>query len=882
MLHSDEARIRTFRVVPSLPDALKPLLEIANNLWWTWIPDAIGLFCRLDPEAWSKYGHNPVKMLGYVSQERLEEATRDEAFLNEIYRVYSRLDQHCTSQSWYSTKHPEADPATIAYFSAEFGLTECLRIYAGGLGILAGDHLKSASELGVPLTGVGLCYQNGYFRQFLSADGWQQETYPDLDFANQPIDRVMDKEGNWLKVSVDMPFGTVHAGVWKAKVGRISLYLLDTNLQENPPDGRQITRNLYGGDVEMRIQQEIVLGIGGARALTAMGIMPSVCHINEGHAAFLALERIRMLIEKHDLSFDQALQQTAAANVFTTHTPVPAGIDRFHPTLVEHYFRDYVHGLKLDLPGLLALGRANPQDNNDFFSMAILAINTCWWRNGVSKLHGSVSRKMWRNLWPGVPEEEIPITHVTNGTHTRSWLSRPMYQLFDRYLGYRWQHDPADYAVWDRIDDIPDEEMWAVHCHGRQKLITWARRKIREQMHSQGAATDAIERAASALDPDAFTIGFARRFATYKRATLFLDDIPRLMRMLNDQNRPVQFLVAGKAHPADSAGKELIRKIIHFARDRSQGDRACRIVFLENYDMNVSRYLFSGCDLWLNTPKRGLEASGTSGMKAAMNGVINCSIHDGWWDEAFTPEVGFGIGRPEADIAQEDANSVDSASLYDLLEDHILPEFFDRDTYGVPHRWIQRMKACIKELAPFFNTNRMVQQYAEDLYVPAHLLGQDLESDNFEGAKSLADQINRYRQLWNQIKVEVVNSDTHHALSVRQPLSVEAIVQLGDLQPEEVAVQIYAGKVSANGDLIDGEAITMEHAESLNDGRHRFTGSITIEQSGRCGLSVRVIPNDPRLPTPMIPGLMTWERPFAVVHDHTDQTAPKESITASP
>lgn len=862
MLHAREARIRMYRVVPALPDALKPLMEIAKNLWWTWTPDAVALFCRLDPEAWAEHGHNPVRMLGFVSQERLEEAALDEAFLNEIYRVHSRLDQHCTCRTWFASKHAEVAGDTIAYFSAEFGLTECLRIYAGGLGVLAGDHLKSASELGIPLVGVGLLYQNGYFQQHLSPDGWQQESYPELDFANLPIDRVLTPDGEWLKVTIDMPFGQTYVGVWKVQVGRIPLYLLDTNVPENKPEAQAITRNLYGGDVETRIQQEIVLGIGGVRALTAMGIRPTICHINEGHAAFLSLERIRMAIEEHSISFREAIEYCGSSHVFTTHTPVPAGIDRFHPSLVEHYFRNYVGSLRLDMPGLLALGRENPMNQDDFFSMAILAINTCLWRNAVSALHGHVSRRMWRHIWPGVPEEEIPIGHVTNGTHTRSWVSRPMFSLFDRYLGYRWQHDPADHAVWERVEDIPDEELWAVRCQRRRTLITWARARIRTQMRLRGSSNEAIEQAAAALDPDAFTVGFARRFATYKRATLMLHDLERFMQLLNNPDRPVQFLIAGKAHPADSAGKELIRKLVHFAKSNGTGRTAGRVVFLENYDMNVARYLVTGCDMWLNTPQRGLEASGTSGMKAAMNGVINCSILDGWWDEAYRPEIGFSVGRRETYASDEEVDAVDSDSLYDLFENHILPEFYTRDQTDIPRRWIARIKNCIKTLAPVFNTNRMVQEYTNNLYMRALTLSKQLGADSLKGARGLAQQMERYRTLWHTVKIESVTTETKKPVAVRQPLPVEAIVYLGELSPDEVRVQAYTGTVSPLGDITDGSVIDLEYVDDQGNGRHKYFGSIKAQQSGQRGLSVRVIPHDERLPVAFIPGLITWDQPL--------------------
>ncbi len=865
MLRSDQAHIRPFRVIPSLPDALQPLLDIARNLWWTWHPEAIALFVRLDPEQWHRHGHNPVKLLGHVSQDRLEQAARDESYLHEIYRVYSQLDQHVTSHGWYANAHPDARDATIAYFSAEFGLTECFQIYSGGLGILAGDHLKSASELGVPLVAVGLLYQYGYFMQYLNADGWQQETYPDLDFANQPINRVRDQNGDWVKISVRLPERDVRVAVWKCQVGRVPLYLLDTNLPENRPDDRQITRNLYGGDVETRIQQEIVLGIGGIRALAAMGIEPTVCHINEGHAAFLTLERIRRRVESRGVSFNEALALESAGHVFTTHTPVPAGIDRFHSTLIHRYFGEYVQGLGLDLEGLQALGRENVFDRNEYFSMAVLAIRTSNCCNAVSKLHGEVARRMWHNVWPGVPEEEVPIVHVTNGVHSRSWLSRQMADLFNRYLGYRWQNDPADYTVWSRINDIPDEELWAVHNQRRSKLITWARSRVREQCEAYGRSMAETERAVAALDPNALTIGFARRFATYKRATLFLRDPARLLRMLGEAHRPVQFIIAGKAHPADSAGKEFIREIVQFSH--SGREHSARIVFIENYDANVARYLVTGCDLWLNTPRRGLEASGTSGMKAAVNGVVNCSILDGWWDEGFDSQAGFAIGRRERYSGDEQADAIESASLYDLLEGQIIPEFYERDQTGVPRRWVNRMKRCIQVLAPMFNTNRMVHEYTDLFYVNAHRRRQRLADADMAGARGLAAQVARYRRCWSSIRIESVLADTHRPLPVRTPLSVEAIVHLGELAPEEVCVQIYSGAVAASGDLINGTAQNMEHAAPLEGGRHRFRSEVVAQQSGRRGLAIRVIPRDERLHTPFIPGLITWDSQGATTSD---------------
>lgn len=878
MLNPEEAKIRPYRVIPLLPDELHPLLDIARNLWWTWNPDAVALFQRLDPERWRTQGHNPVKLLGHVSQQRLESAARDESFRNEIERVYSRLDQHISGHGWFANRHPDTRDATIAYFCAEFGLTECFQIYSGGLGILAGDHLKSASELGVPLVGIGLLYQHGYFNQNLNADGWQLETYPDLDFANQPIQRARDSKGDWIKINIEMPGRTVCTAVWKCQVGRVPLYLLDTNVPENKPADRQITRNLYGGDVEMRIQQEIILGIGGMRALDALDIHPTVCHINEGHAAFLSLERIRRLITDHHLSFNEALTQHSAGTIFTTHTPVPAGIDRFHPTLIDRYFGEFVHQLSLDLEGLKALGRENVSDKNEFFSMAVLAIRTSDYCNGVSRLHGEVSRKMWRQIWPGVPEEEVPIAHVTNGIHARSWLPSDVSALFDRYLGYRWQNDPADYAVWNRISEIPDEELWAVHTRRRARLVTWARQRIRKQCEAYGRSHDETETACGALDPEALTIGFARRFATYKRATLLLRDKQRLEKLLNDPDRPIQILIAGKSHPADSAGKELIREIVHFSQ---RPGRSGRVVFIENYDMDVARHLVTGCDVWLNTPCRGLEASGTSGMKAAVNGVINCSILDGWWDEGYSPDSGFAIGRRDNNLGpDEDIDAVESESLYNLLEEHIIPEFYNRDGFGVPHTWITRMKKCIQALGPVFNSNRMVHEYTDLFYVNAHKRTTSLRADEFAGTRALAADIEIYRHAWPSLKVESVLAETLRPVPVRTPLPIQAVVQLGSLSPDQISVQVYAGSVAAQGNIVDGMSLDMQHVEDLGNGRHRFTAQITAEQSGRRGFAVRIIPRHPSMVSPIVPGLITWDSAAGPPSTATPNEQPENAATA--
>jgi len=863
MVNPDVARIRSFKVVPSLPDPLEPLLAIANNVWWSWHPEAMDLFKRLDRNLWHKFNHNPVRMLGSCPQELLNEAARDEGYLTSMRRVLDTLRRHLDRTPWHTTLKDDTQTLSIAYFCAEFGLTECLPIYSGGLGCLAGDHLKSAAELGLPLVGVGLLYRHGYFQQYLNADGWQQEYYPDLDFSNLPISRVRDDDGRQVKVSVRLPDREVFIAVWKVRVGRIDLYLLDTNTPENHESDRGITGQLYGGDMEMRIKQEIVLGVGGVRALLACGIEPNIYHMNEGHSAFLALERIRRQIEIHDLSFNEARQLTAAGNIFTTHTPVPAGIDRFPPDMIQRYFKHKHDALHLDMEGLLALGRENVFDKNEFFSMAVLAIRTADWANGVSRLHGDVSRSMWHNLWPGVPEFEVPIDHVTNGVHARSWLSSDLIQLLDRYLGSQWQNNPADQTVWKSVNDLPDEELWRVHEHRRHELVLWARRNLRKQLTARGTNPAAARSVADGLNPNALTVGFARRFATYKRANLLLRDRERLLKMLGDQERPIQFIIAGKAHPADGGGKDLIREMVHFARE---SDASHKIVFIENYDINVARYLVQGCDVWLNTPRRGMEASGTSGMKAALNGVLNCSVLDGWWDEAYKTELGWAIGRGETYANLEMQDDIESQALYDLLEQHILPTFYDRDEHGYPRQWVARMKECIATLAPQFNTNRMVREYTEKLYLPAHHRTGLMSRNKMENAIALAHQKDRLRAAWEDIRFEDVQADTSKPLGVHNQLEITATVNLGQLNPDEVRIQIYLGLLSNDEQIAHGGTCDMKHVEDLGNGRHRFVGTAKPVTSGRHGFALRVVPGGENFRGITVPGLIHWDQVSQEAH----------------
>ncbi|MCK4602560.1 MAG: alpha-glucan family phosphorylase, partial [Phycisphaerae bacterium] len=608
--------LRSFTIEPSLPDQLSPLLEIAYNLWWSWHGDAQDLFRRLDSDGWDECYHNPVAMLGQIDQGRLNEMAGDEGFLAHMNRVHNELQYYINNRGWWAKTYGGNGEVQMAYFCAEYGISECMPIYSGGLGILAGDHIKSASELDIPLVGVGLLYQQGYFRQRLNADGWQLELFPRNDFPNMPVQLARNAEGEPVTINLEIGERMTKVQVWQVRVGRIKLYLLDANLSENSPEDRHITAQLYGGDQEMRIRQEILFGIGGVRILKAMGLSPKAYHMNEGHSAFLGLERIRLLMAEQGVSFDEARQAVAASNIFTTHTPVPAGNDAFEPWMLEKYFANYWQQLGLSREQFLALGRQDPANKEEPMSLTVLAMHLSGFRNGVSRLHGSVSRNLWANIWPGVPNNEVPITSITNGIHTRSWLSHDLASLYDRYLGPRWHENPADTTAWNAVDQIPDPELWRTHERRRERLVAFARRCMRGQLMKRGAGAAELADAEEVLDPEALTIGFARRFATYKRANIILADIERLAKLLNNPDRRVQIIFAGKAHPRDNPGKDLIRQIVHTAR-KEPFRRS--LVFLENYDMNVARYLVQGCDIWLNTPLRPMEASGTSGMKVAAN-----------------------------------------------------------------------------------------------------------------------------------------------------------------------------------------------------------------------------------------------------------------------
>ena len=847
--------IHRFTVIPSLPEELAPLQRIAYNLCWTWEPEAIELFKRLDPELWKSTRHNPVEILGILQQATLDGLKGDEGFMVHLAEVTAKVQEYLGSRTWYETAGAGRKEMQAAYFSMEFGLHESLPVYSGGLGILAGDHLKSASDLGIPLVGVGLLYRQGYFRQYLNIEGWQQEFYPENDFYNLPLHLERDDSGAPLAVEADLAGRRVKVHVWRVQVGRVPLYLLDSNLEENAPEDREITTRLYGGDQDMRIRQEIILGIGGIRALRLLGIEPNVCHMNEGHAAFLALERIRILMEERQLSFSEAREAVRAGNVFTTHTPVEAGIDHFPSELLEKYLGRYYRGLGLSREEFLGLGRHNPRNPHETFCMAVLALKLAGHANGVSQLHGDVSRRMWKDLWPELPEEHLPLTSITNGVHIRTWLSGEMTRLLVRYLGNRWLEDSTNHTLWRRIARIPDAELWRTHNRCRERLVDFARQRLKEQLTQVGASAKEIAVADEVLDPDCLTIGFARRFATYKRGTLLFRDVERLARILNDPSRPVQIIFAGKAHPADHQGKELIREIVQISH---QERFRHRIVFTEDYDMGVARHMVQGVDIWLNTPRRPMEASGTSGMKVAFNGGLNMSVLDGWWCEGYKGNNGWAIGRGEVYEDIEYQNEVEGRAIYDLLENEIVPLFYDRGADGIPRGWVAAMKASMQSLCPVFSTDRMVQEYTTRCYLPAFENWSRLAHDNLALATDLARWKEKIGRLWHQVRVEEVVAEGTEEVSVGDTIPVRAKVFLGDIPLDAVSVESYCGVLDSRGAIVGGELVPLAPAGEYAPGGYHYTGAIECRFCGRHGFLLRVMPKHPELGVVYEPGVLLW------------------------
>jgi len=848
-----KAKIK-YKVVPNIPKEIETLRRLAFNLCFSWKDEIQYLFQRIDPRLWEQCGHNPVLLLGLVSQERLNELSRDHNFLAQLEQVSQNFDRYISQPRIMAEDYYPQIPFQAAYFSAEFGLTECLPIYSGGMGILAGDTLKSASDLNVPLAGIGLLYQEGYFSQYLSADGWQLESYPMNDFAIMPVTLVRDTKGAPLTVSVDFQGQPVQILIWRIDVGRVPLYMLDTNTGSNPPEFRRTTAQLYGGDRENRLRQEIVLGIGGVRALKALGIEPTVIHINEGHSAFSALERINILRKEEGLSFDAAREVVLATTVFTTHTPVPAGNDLFDPGLLRMYFEEYAKELGINFRVLLGYGRLDPQNDSEAFCMSTLGLRLSAYTNAVSRLHRQISQSMWQKVWHHHPVEDVPIDYITNGIHVPTWISRGMAGLFDRYLGPDWAEDPDNEKVWEQAEWIPDPELWRTHERCRENLVGLVRTRLQEQLNKRGAPASEVQSASEVLTPEALTIGFARRFATYKRATLLFRDLDRLDRIVNNATYPVQIIIAGKAHPQDNEGKEYIKQIFHLAREERFRRR---IVFLEDYNMHVAQRLVSGCDLWLNTPRRPLEACGTSGMKAQANGSLNLSVLDGWWDEGYHRDFGWSIGHGEVYQDYGAQDSIESRDLYNLLEEEIIPLFYQRGQDDIPRGWVEKMRSGLRRLVPVFNSHRMVQEYVNRYYLPCSMRFQALSQDGFTDAKNLALWRQKIMTCWHEIAIREVSSPESLDVTAGRELEAQAKIELGSLTPDDVTVEAYYGSLDHDGDFSDREMIPLQ-AEGLADGLYTFSGKIPCRKTGRFGYTVRITPSKERLENRFAMGLVAW------------------------
>jgi phosphorylase/glycogen(starch) synthase len=855
---ANSPHFRSFTVITTLPKEIERLQDLAYNLWWSWHPDAQKLFNEIDPDEWEA-NNNPVRLLSRVSRDALKQKAADKAFISRYQRVIDDLDNYMRQPM---TRYGEAEVLDaenrVAYFSMELCLHESLPIYSGGLGVLAGDHLKSASDLNIPLVGVGLLYRQGYFEQQIDMEGNQIERRPLLDCAQLPISPVLDEEGNEIVIQVDMGRRLVYARAWQVQVGRVKLYLLDTDCDENSPPDRQITWQLYGGGRKTRIEQEFLLGFGGVRLLEDyLGIKPAVYHLNEGHCGFLLLERIHRFI-RNGFTFQEAREAVKSTSVFTSHTPVPAGNEAFEPDLVEHYFNDFAQTCDISWNQFLELGRAHPGDENQPFSMTVLALKLSSAANGVSRLHGAICRDMWQDVWTGILPDEVPIISITNGIHITSWLGRKMRRLLTQYLDIRWDENHNETYAWQRVDDIPDEMFWEQHLTQKRLLIEKVKKKIFTDYVRRGENPQLIRETIDGLNPEALTIGFARRFATYKRAGLLLKDLARLDELLRNEKRPVQFLLAGKAHSADTAGKALIKEIVSLTRsERFRG----KIVYLENYGMALGRLMTQGSDVWLNTPRRPHEASGTSGMKAVPNGVLNCSILDGWWDEAYTEEAGWAIDSGALYSNIEHQDEMDGIALFDLLENKIVPSYYTTNEDGVPVEWVKMMKQALMTIAPYFNTMRMVDEYYRQMYRPVAERGKRLAKNNWALVRELTAWKRRIHARFSTVFVEkvAIKGIKGDLLPSDTPLEVEMIVNPGRLSEKEIAAELVIGLQSGGEQARNLRIIPFEVVEHLEGSmllRYRLT--FIVNESGNYVYAVRTVPIHPLLVRNQETGLVRW------------------------
>ena len=828
-------------VNPQLPKRIGRITEIANNLWWSWNTEFLRLFKRIDIDLWERCNKNPVKFLKSVDQDKLEEVSRDIAFVKEYDKIVDDFDGYMSSKNtWFNQKYPENRNDLIAYFSAEYGLDQTIGIYSGGLGILSGDHLKSASDLGIPLVAVGLLYKNGYFNQIIDRYGMQQPEYRDLDLYDLPINPVKDLDGNDLMLYIKFPKRRIYLKVWEINVGRIKLYLMDSDIDVNNSEDRNTTARLYGGDQEMRIRQEIILGMGGVSLLRRLGLTPTVYHMNEGHSAFLNLELIKNTIKEKQVSFEVAKDIATSKTVFTTHTPVPAGNDIFPIGLVEKYFKDFWPRLGLTREQFLKLGMKPGEGLEQGFNMGIFALKIAGKKNGVSKLHGEVSRELFADVWPHIAPSESPITYVTNGIHTCSWLAPKLKELYNKYLIPYWQDNIHEDYVWEKIKTIPDDKLWKVHTDNKIKLLALVKENVTRRLRREGINYDEIVEITSKLNPEALTIGFARRFATYKRATLIFKDIERITQILNDPNRPMQLIFAGKAHPADREGAELI-KYIHEISLKPQFKG--KIFILENYNIEISRYMVSGVDVWLNNPRRPMEASGTSGQKASVNGVVNFSVLDGWWAEGYNQKNGWSIGTNKEYPSYEEQDKADSESIYYTLENKIIPIYYDKDRNGISKTWIELMKNSVMSTGGKYSTARMLVDYTNKLYMPLCNLTKKYYND-----LNRVTEFNSWKESlysnWKDIRIEQVENNADNiTVDAGAEIEVRCAVTLPNIAPEDIRTEVYYGKFLEDGTVQDVKIIPMktERVEPENK-KYYYVAKIDLTSGGNYGYSFRVMP----------------------------------------
>ena len=851
-------------VNPQLPKRIEKLSKISNNLWWSWNTEFLRLFRKIDNDLWEKCGKNPVKFLKQVSQDRLEAVSKDLIFLHEYDKCVENFEDYMNSKdTWFANKYPDNKDDLIAYFSAEYGLDETIPIYSGGLGILSGDHLKSASDLGIPLVAVGLLYKNGYFHQKINGNGEQETEYHDIDLHDLPINPVKNENGDDLIIYLKFPKRRIYLKVWQINVGRVKLYLLDSDIEKNNPEDRDVTLRLYGGDQEMRIRQEIVLGMGGVNLLTrALKLEPTVYHMNEGHSSFLILELIKNVIKEKQVSFDVARDIVSSQTVFTTHTPVPAGNDIFPISLVEKYFKDFWPRLTISREEFLKLGMKPCEELENGFNMGILALKVAGKKNGVGKLHGAVSRELFADVWPEIAANESPIDYVTNGIHTCSWLAPSLKQLYNKYLIPYWQDKIQYDYVWEKVRNIPDDKLWNVHQARKEKLLSIVKDNVTERLRRSGYNYEDINAITSKINPNALTIGFARRFATYKRATLIFKDLERITQILNNADRPVQLIFAGKAHPADKQGQDLI-KFIHDVSMMPQFKG--KIFLLENYNIAMSRYLISGVDVWLNNPRRPMEASGTSGQKASVNGVVNFSVLDGWWAEGYNQKNGWRIGFNSDYESYEAQDVTDSQNIYETLEQKIIPAYYNKDKNGISKEWMDYMKESIVSTGGKYSTSRMLSDYTSKFYIPLCNLHNKYYKDLSDVTQFNTWKTDMYRN-WKDIKITQKEDNLNNiSIDAGNCISVKCQVELPNIKPEFVSVECYYGKILENGVVEDISIIPMQqvkskskNAETENSKIFEYETKIELKTGGNYGYTFRVMPKNDMLLDSANMNLVKW------------------------